>query len=434
MKTLFRFVSCSLPILMLFSLSGCENANSDATAGTLSDGKTLTVVTTVSGSDGFRPDAGISPRTDRILEAILAAEAEGYTVTVQTVSENDLSDSLMRTDRSGTKYADLIQSNALLLSKHYAAGRLISLADAGIEPSETGALKTPDGIAYAFRADGWCNPIPTASYTVLYNEEIFWINGCETPMELYESGAWNWVNFEKLCRQISSTGSGVRAFAEPTETEPDLIWATLHAAGAVYFDADGVCVMDSQAALDGFSALRRLLTSGCTYATGSYVNDGAEPTAVDAFVRGRTAFYVGNSSVYFDTGEDSVSSLLGEKVRMLGFPAIAPNVSGTAFSAKDVFFGVSSFADKTLCQTLLPKLFSLSEEDPKTEISETRFFYEEDAKIYFDLLSSADTDSSLWMTDNRSMVENFFVQVSQGGSAKEILDNLEMIFNSPKKG
>lgn len=434
MKKLIRPFFCLLTVLCFSLLAGCQNFGLFAPKQAPSDGKTLTVVTTLSGAEAFRPEAGLSPRADRILDQILALEAEGYVISVKTVSEEDLAESLARASRAGTKYADLIQTNALLLTKHYAAGDLISPATVGLEPSASGTLKGLDGTVFAFRAEGWYHPLPTAAYTVLYNESLLQNLGCETPLELYEDDAWDWINFEKLCQRIGSNASGVYALSLPTLDEPDLIWASLHAFDAVYFKADGTCVMDSQAALDGFAALRRLLTGGSAYPLGSYVNDAAEPTAIKAFAQGKTALYVGNSSAYFDQSEDSPSARMGEDLRILGFPSVHNGLSRTAFSDSDVFIGISSMADLELCKTLLPKLFAPVGDDPKGEIVENYFFHEQDAEIYFELLSTAGTDTSLWMTDNRATVENFFVQVAQGGSAKEILDNLEMIFNNPTKG
>ena len=420
-------------------LSGGKSTDTGSSSGNVSasGGTVLTVKTTLTGSDTFRPEGGSSSDADRILAKIAAAEkATGYTVEVEIVSEDTLASDFVRISRSGGKYADLIQTDSMFISRYFQKGYFISLEEAGLTSSETGTLKTVDGVSYGFRADGWNHPLPTASFLMFYNEKIFTDNGVETPMEIYEDGAWNWVNFVNLCNLLTqSTTTEVCTVAEPTEAEPDLIWASLHAAGAVYFDKDGVCIMDSQNALDGFSALRKFLSSGRTYTVGSYVNSTADPTAQLAFANGHTAFYVGNSSEYFDSSEESLTSALGENLRLLGFPAMKTGISGAVFTQEDTFIGVTAWADKELCQILLPVMFASEEgEDPAEDLISSYFLNETDGEIYADLLKNADTHSALGMTDNFTTVEEFFVRVVQGGSAKEILNNLQTIFNSSAKG
>ncbi len=443
-----RIFALILLCTLTVSLLGCEkidlsggknNGGNDGTASSVdtSDPDTLIVKTTVAGDGTFRPEGGASPKTDRILAQIEAAEkTTGYTVAVEIVTKESLSTSFLRACRAGKKYADLIQTDAMFLSRYYDEGYFLSLADVGLAASVTGSLKKSDGTAYALRADGWNNPLPTVSYTLFYNEKLFADSLCETPLEYYEAGAWNWGNFEKLCSEITKATPGeVYAIAHPNERETDLVWATLHAAGLTYFADDGTCIMDSEEGLKGFSALRTLLTSGVTYRLGSQTNVEADPTAKLAFTNRRTAFLVGNSSLLFETDEESISENLGEDLRIIGFPAMKGGVTGAAFSEKDVFCGITSAANKELCKELLPRLFASPDgTDVNEELTEDYFYHEKDAEIYFSLLASADTDTSLAMTDNRSLVEEYFMQVANGASAKEILSNFQTIFNSQKKG
>lgn len=444
---LIRIFTLLLSTLLLFSLLGCEkidlsgdknnggSQSNDSVVDT-SDPKTLTVKTTVSGNETFRPEGGVSPKTDRILAQIEAIEKSGYTIDVEIVSEGSLSTTFLRACRAGKKYADVIQTDAMFLSRYYDEGYFLPLSDVGLQASATGSLKKSDGTPYALRADGWNNPLPTLSYLLFYNEKLFTESGCETPLELYESGSWNWVNFERLCKEITNANPGeIYAIAHPTDAETDLVWATLHAAGLTYFSDDGICTMDSEEGLKGFSTLRSLLTSGVTYHLGAYENNTADPTAKLAFTNRRTAFLVGNSSLLFESDDDSLSENLGEDLRIIGFPAIRQGVSGATFTQEDIFCGIPSTANKDLCKTVLPLLFSSSEDiDPKAELIEDYFYHENDGALYFDLLANADTDTSLAMTDNRTLVEEYFMQVAKGASAKEILSNFQVIFNSQKKG
>lgn len=436
-----RIFALLLAILLVFSLLGCEKIdlsggkkpNSGQTAGSSdpANPNVLTIKTTVSGKETFRPEGGASPKTDRILAQIEKVEkATGCRVDVELVSEEKLSDLFLRACRTGKKYADVIQTDAMFLSRYYDEGYFLSLNAVGLEGSSTGSLKKSDGTAYALRADGWNNPFPTVSNLLFYNEKLLTDRLCETPLELYEAKAWNWVNFEKLCTQV--TDGEVFAIAHPNASETDLVWATLHAAGLTYFSDDGTCTMDSQNGLVGFTKLQTLLNSGVTYRLGSYENAEADPTAKLAFTNRHTAFLVGNSSLLFETDDASLSSCLGEDLRIIGFPSIQRNTTGASFSTNDVFCGITYTANKDLCKKLLPLLFESPEgTNPKKDLSEDYFYHEEDATLYFDLLSSADTDTSLAMTDNRSIVEEYLLQMAKGQlSAKEYLSNLQSLFNA----
>ncbi len=435
-----RIFALILSVLLTVSLLGCEkidlsggkdNDGGHAGSSDASDPNTLTVKTTVSGAEAFRPEGGASPKTDRILAQIERVEqSTGCTVDVELVSEERLSDLFLRACRTGKKYADVIQTDAMFLSRYYDEGYFLSLDAAGLDASATGSLKKSDGTAYALRADGWNNPPPTVSYLLFYNEKLLTDRLCETPLELYEAKAWNWVNFEKLCSQV--TDGEVFALAHPNETETDLIWATLHAAGLTYFSDDGSCTMDSEQGLTGFTKLQSLLNSGITYRLGSYENPTADPTAKLAFTNGHTAFLVGNSSLLFETDDASVTSCLGQNLRIIGFPSIQRNTTGATYSSDDIFCGITSKANTALCKKILPLLFEAPEgTDPNQELTEDYFYHEKDAEIYFDLLASADTDTSLPMEENRSIVEEYFLQIAKGQlSAKEYLSNLQSLFNA----
>ena len=436
-----RIFALVLSALLMFSLLGCEkidlsggknnDGNQTVEGSDSSDPNRLTVKTTVSGKETFRPEGGASPKTDRILAQIEKVEkATGCTVDVELVSEETLSDRFLRACRSGNKYADVIQTDAMFLSRYYDEGYFLSLNAVGLEASVTGSLKKSDGTAYALRADGWNNPPPTLSYLLFYNEKLLTDRLCETPLELYEAKAWNWVNFEKLCTQV--TDGEVFALAYPTASETDLVWATLHSAGLTYFSDDGKCVMDSQEGITGFTKLQSLLNSGVTYRLGSYENSEADPTAKLAFTNSRTAFLVGNSSLLFETDDASVTSCLGENLRIIGFPSIQRNTAGASYSVDDVFCGITNKANKELCKKVLPLLFESPEGfDPKEELTDDYFYHEKDAELYFDLLASADTDTSLPMEDNRTIVEEYFLQMAKGQlSAKEYLSNLQSLFNA----
>ena len=418
-------------------LSGGKDTSSEETKNpTSSDETVLVVKTTVRGSDTFRPEGGSSAVADRILAKISAAEqATGKTVVAQIVEKDNLSSDFLRAMRAGEKYADLIQTDAMFLTRHYNAGNLLSLTEAGISPSATGVLKTVDGIAYALRADGWNHPLPTASYLLYYNESIFTDNSFTSPWELLERGQWNWQNFENLCVEIVTANSELRAIATPDAQNPGLVWATLHSAGANYFDKDGNPTLDTQNALNGFSALARLVNSGCTYTVGSYVNNTADATAKLAFINRRTAFYLGNSVEYFDASEDSLSENLGESLRLIGFPALKSGVSGAVFTQEDTFIGIARGANLSLCQAMIPLMFTPEESATSTQSVISSYFQnEDDGHLFFDLLNTADTHSALIMDDKYSLVEELFLRVAGGGSAKEILNNLQSIYEASAKG
>ena len=57
MKKLLRAVVCLGMIFSFSLLAGCQNLGLFAPEQAPSDGKTLTVVTTVSGAEAFRPEA-----------------------------------------------------------------------------------------------------------------------------------------------------------------------------------------------------------------------------------------------------------------------------------------------------------------------------------------------------------------------------------------
>ncbi len=445
-----RIFALMLSILLMFSLLGCEKIDlsggknpgenggeGGSSAPDLSDSHTLTVKTTVSGRETFRPEEGLSPKTNQILAQIQEVEdATGCKVDVEILSKESLSTAFLRACRAGKKYADMIQTDGAFLSRYYSEGYFMSLAEAGLEPSATGSLTTADGIAYGLRADGWNNPNPTLSYLLFYNEKILTESGCQTPLQLAEEGVWNWVNFKTLCQQVTQRNPGeVYAIAYPNDSETDLIWATLHAAGLTYFAKDGTCTMDSPEGLEGFSQLRGLLTSGVTYSLGSYENSTAEATAKLAFLNGRTAFLVGNSKLLFETDENSLFSGLKEDLRIIGFPAIKEGTPGASFSEPDVFCAITSTANRELCQQVVPRLFAPREgTDPNQELIDTYFYHQQDGEIYLDLLSASDTETALGMGENRSLVEEYFVRVAKGASAKEILSNFQTIFNSQTKG
>ncbi len=439
-----RLFALTLCFLLTVSLLGCEkidlsggknpdkNQNTSAPSG---DDSVFSVKTTVSGSETFRPEGG-TPETDRILAFITEAEEKfGITVEAEIVSKETLSSSFTRAMNAGNKYGDLIQTDAGFLTQSFRSDNLHTLSDLGLTPSASGVLKQSDGTAYAFRADGWNQPLPTLSYLLYYNEKILTDSGCETPLELYEAGAWNQTTFLNLCKQVTAANRGeIWAIAHLTEYETDLMWATLHASGLKYFTDDGTCVMDSPSGLKGFSTLRTLLTSGVTYRLTSEVSAEADPTAKLAFTNRRTAFFVGNSAHLFDTKEDSLPAVLGEDLRIIGFPTHTSDQPGAAFGEQDIFFAVPKGANTELCKTLLPALFSQGGEEAKEQVITDYFYHESDGDLYFNLLSAADTETSLVMGDKKDLVEDFFLQVANGGSAKEILNNLQTIFNAEKKG
>lgn len=432
-----RIVSLVALALLCFGLFGCEKIDlSGGAGGSEGDPNVLIVRTVISGSETFRPEGGVSTKTDRILALITKVEGElGITVDAQVVSADRLQTQFLRAARSGNKYADLIQADAMFISRYYHEGYFLSLEEAGLSASQSGVLSY-EGVPFALRADGWYNPLPSLSYLMFYNQAILSQSGCESPLELYEGGYWNWTEFCKLCRQVTAANSGeIFAIAAPTKAETSLIWATLHAAGARYFDADGTCVMDSSQAYNGFSKLQSFLKSGVTYSLSSDIYNDADPTAQLAFTNRRTAFFVGSSAYLFRADDESLPSVLGEDLRIIPFPAIVKNVAGAAFSKDDVFCAVTSLANKDLCGRVLPSLFSEPEGvDVLSEFRDEYFYHEKDFEIYQNLLSSADTETNLLMTENFSMVEDFFYQVAYGGSAKEILGNLQTIFNSQQKG
>lgn len=439
-----RFFSLLLMVLLLSFCLGCEKIDLSGGASKPSssetpqsgDPNTLIVKTTVAGIETFRPQGGASPKTDKILSHIEQVEKEtGVTVSVEIVSQDSLSTAFLRACRAGTKYADVIQTKASFLCQYYEEGYFLPLSEAGVSPSATGNLKAPDGTSYALRADGWNNPLPTLSYLMYYNQKLLADNGEETPLERYEAGLWNWQSFEEICQTLCQGSEEVYAIAAPTKEEPALLWATLHAAGAVYFDKNSLCIMDSQQAQNGFAALKKLLNSGVTYHLASNIYETSDATALLAFSNRRTAFLVDNSALLFQSGEGSLSANLEEDLRIIEFPTMEENLPGSSFTQDDVFCGITSLANKDLCKKLLPRIFSAPEgSDPNAEFAADHFYHEKDAELYADLLSSADTDTSLFMGDKRALVEEYFLQVANGASAKEYLSNLQTIFNSQKKG
>ncbi len=436
-----RIFTLLLMFLLLFSAAGCEKLdlsgsnrpeNSDKGNGPSPKHDVLTVKTTVTGEGAFRPQGGSTPEADRILNQIAEAEKQtGCTVNVEIVTQEALNTAFLRACRANSYYADIIQTDAAFLTRYYKEGYFRSLEEVGMSASQTGSLQAPDGTIFGLRSDNWVNPLPTASYLMFYNQKILSEHDTELPLELYEMGLWNWSNFLKIAESVSEKSNGeIYSIAYPTEEESDLIWATLHASGTVFFDENGTCTMDSEEGLEGFGSLKELFSTGTTYRLGSYTNSTADPTAKLAFINRRTAFLVGNSSLMFETGEESLSENLQEDLRMISFPSVKKGVSGTVFSSQDVFCAVPSTANTDLCRTLLPLLFKSSEESVLEETVEKFFYHDRDGTLYFDLLTTTKTDTSLLMTENRPMVENFFLQVVQGSSAKEILSNLQTIFNS----
>ncbi len=440
-----RIIPLLLSVGILFSLLGCEkidlsgdkNPSTQQTDGEpeVSDGTTLIVKTTVTGDDTFRPEGGVSLKGDKILQQIQQTEQTlGVTIDVGIVSEETLQTTFLRACKSGKRYADLIQTDAAFLAQYHNEGYFLSLSEAGLDASVTGSLTTPEGVPYALRADGWNHPLPTASGLIYYNQKLFTEAGCETPLELQEAGAWSWTNFESLCKEITKAYSGeVFALAHPTKEEPDLVWASLHAVGLRYFDQNGTCIMNSETGRDGFYALQSLLSSGVTYRLGSYENNEADPSAKLAFTNGRTALLVGNASLLFETGETSLSENLREDLRVIGFPG-KNGVPFVQFGKNDVFCGIPATANTELCEKVLPTLFAKTEDaDFEQEMMEEFFYYETDGESYFDLLKNASTDTSLLFGENRSLVEDYFIQIANGQlSATEYLNNLQLIINATK--
>ena len=117
---------------------------------------------------------------------------------------------------------------------------------------------------------------------------------------------------------------------------------------------------------------------------------------------------------------------------MISFPAVKKGCTGTVFSQNDLFLGIPHTANKDLCKQVLPVLFSAENNDTaKESLIEDYFYDSDDGESYFDLLSTAKTDTSLLMGEQRPMVEEYFLQIARGNlSAKEYLQNLQIIFNA----
>ena len=429
---------------LFFALTGCSkldlsggnnSGTSDKAPSVEHDSSLLTVKTSLSASDAFRPQGATNPKTEKILKQIEEAEKQfGITVQVELVAEDSISSDFVSQTRAGKKFADLIQTDAQFFTRHYETGNILPLSQVGLTPSESGALSTVDGVTFAFRPDGWMNPLPTASFLLFYNEKIFLDGQLETPLTLYEDGYWNWENFLRTCKDVGNYSPGeIFTFAYPTQAEPDLMWATLHAHGARYFDKDGVCVMDSAEARAGFKSLKELISANHIYKLGSYINPTADPTAKLAFTNRHTTFYVGNSAELFDSSESSLTENLGEDLRIIGFPVASSQATGVSFTDDDVFLGIPSTANTELCKTVLPVLFAPAEgEDPKENVIQTYFFHEEDGELYFELLKQADTHTLLWADEHTATVEELFFGITNGRSEKEVLLNLQTMFNEGK--
>ena len=122
---------CALVGCEKIDLSGGKDTDSDDASsgnGAAAGGTVLTVKTTLTGDETFRPAGGSSSEADRILAKIAAAEqATGYTVQVEIVSKETLDSDFVRVSRSGGKYADIIQTDAMFISRYFDKGYFISL-------------------------------------------------------------------------------------------------------------------------------------------------------------------------------------------------------------------------------------------------------------------------------------------------------------------
>ena len=432
-----RIVPLLLVSALFFALCGCEKIDLSGKTDdpAVAEGNEISVKSVVTGEFSFLPD-GSRPGTERILAQFEEAEkACGCKITVEVVTPTALNSALLRSDRAKSRYADLIQTDAETLTLLAAEGRLRYLEDLKLSPSVTGALKLGEK-TYGFRADGWDRPLPSASYMMFYNTALLAALDCDDPAEYWQTGTWDWAHFFALAQkttQITADGP-VYALAAPTEEEKDLMWATLYAAGTEWFSADGRCTMDSAAAVNGFAKLKELSDSRLLYRLLSEESDTADATAKQAFCNRRTAFLVGNASLIYETDENSISEAIGEDLRMIPFPTIPGGRSNTvAFTEQDLFCAIPKYANADLCAKVLPILFSAGDTDVTEERKTAYFFSDADADRYAEALVTAGTDSRMQFGEERKdLSEEYLFNVTLGTSAKEILSNLEQIFNYEK--
>lgn len=438
----FKYLLFSgLLLLCLILAAGCEKIDLSGKNGesgkkpseTPVDNSRITVKTTVDGEFTFRPTAATSTQSERLIREFEELEQKhGIQIDVEILTGEQMSSGMLRAMRAEKPYADLIQTDTGTLSDWYGAGYLLPIENAGLSETETGTLKK-DGVAYGFRSEIWNTPRPTVSYLLYYNQKLLNNAGCEDPQELQEKGYWNWDEFLQICKEVTKpeTEGGIYAIAGITSEETELMWAALRSAGAVYFDSDGTCVMDSNETVTGFVRLRELLNAKVTYTLAHEGNSGADETAKLAFTNRRTAFLVGNSSLLFETGEGSISEELNEDLRITAFPRIGSSTATAAFTETDIFCAVPRGANTELCRTVLPELFSGSEpQSALKELSDDLFYYEQDANLYQQLLRTAQADSRMQFGNNRPLVEEYFIKIADGGSAKEILENFQKIINA----
>lgn len=54
---------------------------------------------------------------------------------------------------------------------------------------------------------------------IVYNEDMFWDNGLESPGDYYEAGNWNMETFEQACRDIHSLGNDIYGYVSGDRME-----------------------------------------------------------------------------------------------------------------------------------------------------------------------------------------------------------------------
>jgi len=108
-------------------------------------------------------------------------------------------------------------------------------------------------------------PFSTSPFLLIYNKTLFDQAGLETPDVLAARGEWTWEALADAAKTIKDT-TGAWGFVSTDSalyTSTGNAWATmiplLRAYGTDIFDADNNCTMNSDAAVEAFSLLHRMI-------------------------------------------------------------------------------------------------------------------------------------------------------------------------------
>jgi len=448
----FALVSCDVP--KTENPNVVEKDDPDKVYVSDPEGYRYTIVCDTGADDSLCPASG-TLIGDRLL-AHYDAVAKQFSCSIVTedMLSSKISTRISANAAANIKFADLVQTDAVTVSRLYKANYLTALEDIPAIDAESEKwglasqreFMTFNGKSYGFYGLWLGASFPTVSGVTLYNRDMLDEYNIEDPMELYEKGDWTWSSFLNIAKRVTlDTGddSGTYAMASPNAAYPDFITSAIASNGGTryVYSEEGIpsCGYNDYPTLDALTWVRSLVSEySLAYPLKMNYDNGY--LDVLAFTNGRTAFLVTNSYVGICAEPDYPLETFEDACGWLPFP-IGPSAeegtSSSYFGENDTFCAVAVTDTQSIYNgaPILNALFECMEGDSpdawKTAMYDNYFFDEASFNVYLELLASARDIGEITEPSLNSAISSRFADVVSGvESVAKAVEEIESAVNA----